>query len=448
MNNFFYILLAIYFINFFFGLKILFKQNLNLLNMTYTFLLIIIFPFFTLLIYLLTVFDEQIRRQLIKKRDIDEKHIQNLNQLSITQHNEVRLFNNGDLLFEDMLEEINRAEHFIHISFYTFNTDQIGKLMIEKLEEKLKQHVEVKILYDPLGSFQMKKKYFKNFIKLGGEIISFVKLKRKFLNINYRNHRKIMIIDNKIAYIGGFNIGDKYLGRDKKLGLWVDSQLKIIGNAITHIEKRFLADYMYVSKKEVNLEQYLVNHQFDGHKQIEILSSGADVCEINYIENKFIQYIYQAQKYIYIQTPYLILNDAMIRALKYASLRNVEIKIMLPNKNDHPFVLQATKAYASQLVDDNIKIHLFNKNAFLHSKVFICDDHYVSIGTTNFDIRSFKYNLEINTFINDKDFAKYTKAIFNKQLTYCTLYTKDMVQKKSTWKKVVEDFCKLLSTTL
>ncbi|QVK19027.1 cardiolipin synthase [Mycoplasmatota bacterium] len=448
MDHLLYILIAIYLLNFFFGLKILFKQNINLSNMTYTFLLIIIFPFFTPFIYLLIVSDEQIRRQLIKKREIDEKHIQTVKSITVTQHNEVRLFNNGDLLFEDMFEEIERAEHYIHISFYTFNTDQIGKSIIKKLEEKLKQNVDVKILYDSLGSFQMKKKYFNNFIKLGGEIIPFIKLKRKFLNINYRNHRKIMIIDNKIAYIGGFNIGDKYLGRDKKLGLWVDSQLKIIGNATTPIEKRFLADYMYCSKKEIDIKPYLMTHQFKGNKLIEILSSGPDISEINYIENKFIQHIYQSQKCIYIQTPYLILNDAFIKALKYASLRNVEIKIMIPNKNDHPFVLQATKAYASLLVDENIKVYLFNKKSFLHSKVFICDDHYVSIGTTNFDIHSFKYNLEINAFVNDSDLALYTKTIFNKQLTYCTEYTKMMIQKESSLKKVIGSFCKLLSTIL
>lgn len=445
---FLYLLLAIYFINFFFGLKILLKYNLNLSNLTYTFIAIILFPFLTPFIYLFSFFDEQIRLQLLKKREIDEVNVPSLKQITVTQHNELRVFNNGDLLFDDIFEEIKKAKHYIHISFFTVNTDQIGKTVIKKLEEKLKEGIDVKILYDPMGSYKIKKKYFKNFIRLGGEIIPFVKMKKKFLNINYRNHRKIIIIDNQIAYIGGFNIGDKYLGRKKKLGLWIDSQLKIIGNAAETIEKRFLADYIYSTKEKIAIEKYLIPQKFDGHKQVEIITSGADVDNLNYIENKFLEYIYRANNYIYIQTPYLILNDGMIRALKYAATKGVEIKIMIPNKNDHPFVLQATKAYASHLVDDQIKIYLFNKNAFLHSKVFICDDHYTSVGTSNFDIRSFKYDLEINTFINNTDFAKYIKDIFNKQLTYCTEYTKEMVQKKSFFTNLTEDICKLLSSIL
>ncbi len=448
MNDLLYFFIGIYFINFFFGLKILLKYHLNLSNMTYTFILIIILPIFTPFIFLFTFFDEQVRGQLINKREIDHRNIKNLKTNVITQHNDVRVFSNGDIFFDDLFEEINRAKHFIHISFFTFNTDQIGKLVIKKLEEVLKKNVEVKILYDPLGSYRIKKKYFKNFIKLGGEIIPFLKLNRRFININYRNHRKVVIIDNKISYIGGFNIGDKYLGRNKKLGLWIDSHLKIIGNATTELEKRFLADYLYCTKKKIDIEKYLISYQFNSNKQIEIISSGADIHEVNHIENRFLEYIYHARNYIYIQTPYLILNDAMIRALKYAALKGVNIKIMLPNKNDHPLVLQATKAYASHLLDDHIEIYLFNKNAFLHSKVFISDDHYVSIGTANFDIRSFKYSLEINAFTHNKDIALYMKDIFNKQLTYCTQYTKEMAFQKSIIKTISEDFCKLLSTIL
>ncbi len=448
MKQIILIILAIYFINFFYGLKVLFKCNYNLSNVVYTFVLVIIFPFLTPFVYLFTFFDDQIRIQLVKKKLFDKNNQPDINQISITQHNELSFFSNGDLLFDDIFEEINRAEKYIHLSFFSFNTDQIGKKLIKKLEEKLLQNVEVKILYDPLGSYKIKMKYFKNFKKLGGELVPFLKIKKKYFNINYRNHRKILIIDNKISYIGGFNIGDKYLGRNQKLGLWVDSELKIIGQATTEIEKRFLADYLFATKKELNIESYLIPYQFDGNKQIEIISSGADVHEINYIENKFLEHIYHAEQYIYIQTPYLILNDAMMRALKYAALKGVQIQIMLPNKNDHPFVLQATKAYASNLVEENIQVYLFNKNAFLHSKVFICDDHYISIGTTNQDIRSFKFDLEINSFISDRQMAQYMKEVFLKQITYCTLYTKEMILKTGPIKKLYYNMCKLLSTIL
>lgn len=428
------IILAIYFINLFFGLKLLFYTNINLANSLYTLILITIFPFLTPFIYLFTIADEYFRKQLIKKRKIDYENIPNIQEKSITDKNKIFFFTNGEQLFTDMLNEIENAKHFIHISFFTFNTDNIGKQFIKKLEAKLRENVEVVILYDKLGSYTQRKKYFQNYKKLGGKLIPFIKS-----YFNYRNHRKYLIIDNKIAYLGGFNIGDKYLGRDKKLGLWIDSQIKIIGQAVNEIEKRFLADYMYSAKKIVNYQKYLIAHEFTGNKQIEITSSGVDISQLNLIENKIIQYIYNAKQYIYIQTPYLILNDSFIKALIYAKKKNVDIKIMLPNKNDHLFVLQASKAYAAQLLNYGIEIYLFNKNAFLHSKVFVSDDYYVSIGTTNLDIRSFKYSLETNAFIYDKAFAEHIKTIFLKQTTYCTKL-----------KKVKNYYilCKLLSSIL
>lgn len=441
-----YIIFAIYFINLFFGLKLLFTKNYNLSNIIYLLLLVIIFPFLTPFIYIGLFFDESIRKSLVKKRRLDQDTISGINDDSIFEYNDVTIYTNGKNLFEAIFTEIEKAEKYIHISFYTFNTDQIGKKMIEKLTEKLNDHVEVIILYDRLGSFLLKKKYFKNFKKQGGKLIAFMPFfKHLFFNLNYRNHRKTIVIDNKVSFIGGFNVSDKYLSRNKKMGLWVDSHLKIIGDATKQIEKRFLADYAYSIKSNIETNNYLIKQLFQGNKKIEILSSGADVSDINYIESKFIEYIYKAKEYIYIQTPYLILNDSMIRALKYVSTKGIKIKIMIPNKNDHPFVLKATKSYARTLISKNIMVYLFDKNAFLHSKVFISDDNYLSIGTTNFDIRSFKYDLEINTFIYNQELALHTKEIFLKQLNYCTILKRE---KQTTINYIKELFCKLLSTIL
>lgn len=414
--------------------------------MNYLLITLIIFPFFIPIVYLIDYFDEINKESLVKKRVIDENIIPDVNSKTSFFNNNVSIFIRGDDLFNDIFEEIKNAKNFIHIGFFTFNTDNIGRTFIKKLEEKLTDGVEVVVLYDSIGSYNMKKKLFKRFTELGGQLVPFKKL--KFINLNHRYHRKTIIIDNKVSYIGGYNIGDKYLGRNKKLGVWVDCELKIIGDATSQIEKRFLVDYMYSSKKILKIHQYLVRQKYIGKKQIEIISSGADIENINSIENKILEYIYKAKNYIYIQTPYLILNDTMIYALKYAASNGVIIKIMLPNKTDHPFILKATKAYAANLIQENINIYLFNKSSFLHSKVFICDDYYLSIGTTNFDIRSFKYNLEINSFIYDNDLAIYTKELFDKQLNYCTMYTKEMINNRTTATKISESLCKLLSTIL
>ncbi|HEY8364928.1 MAG TPA: hypothetical protein VIK84_05085, partial [Haloplasmataceae bacterium] len=158
-----YILLAFYFLNLFLGLKYLLSNNLNLANNIYTLILVLIFPFFTPIIYLFIFFDEQYRRRLVKKRTIDLLNLPDVNERLFSEHNDIQLFTNGKILFEDIFQEIKLAKNFIHISFFTINTDKIGKLMIKKLEEKLMENVEVKIMYDPLGSFIMKKKYWQHF---------------------------------------------------------------------------------------------------------------------------------------------------------------------------------------------------------------------------------------------------------------------------------------------
>lgn len=449
--NYIYILIAIYFINFFFGLSLLLKEDVNLLNLIYILILIIMFPFLTPFIYFFHYNDTIIRKKIYKKRLRDDEFLTTINNNPIYEHNELTVFENGKNFLDDLFLEIDNAKKYIHMSIYTFNTDNIGKQLIKKFEKKLKENIEVKILYDKIGSLKLNKKYLKKFEELGGEIKQMLPLYFKpfFLNLNYRNHRKVIIIDNKISYIGGFNIGDKYLSRDDKMGIWVDSELKITGDATCEIEKCFLCDYVYASKNMVDFNKYLIKYKYTNiTKNIQILSSGADKGVINDIESKFINIIYNAKDYIYIQTPYLILNDCLIHALKHASKRGVKIKIMIPNKKDHPFVLSATKAYAGALIDEFINIYLFNKNAFLHSKVFICDDLYVSIGTSNFDIRSFKYNLEINPFIYDREFAILVKNIFIKQLHNCKEYTKEDYKNRNFPTKLKENFAKIISTIL
>jgi len=390
-----------------------------------------------------------VRTKLRKKRKHDLELYPDINNTSIFMQNEVEIFNEGNKFFDDLFHEIKNAKHYIHLNFFIFNTDDIGRNLIKHLEEKLRQNVKVKILYDKLGSRNLNMKYFKQFKELGGEIEIFTPLFYKpiFINLNYRNHRKIIIIDNKISYIGGFNVGNEYLSRDDKMGIWVDSHLKITGDATVEIGKRFLCDFSYVKPLKSTKDTPL-KYDFKGNHQIQLLSSGVDINEINSIESKFIQLIYNAKTYIYIQTPYLILSDCMIRALKYAALNGVKIKIMIPNKKDHPIVLSATKAYAASLIQDNIDIYLFDKSAFLHSKVFISDDIHLSIGTCNFDIRSFKYSLEMNAFIYDEELAKQMYEIFNRQLQYCTHYTKEMVQNRNILIKIKEHFAKLFSTVL
>lgn len=435
------IIMVIYFLNFFFGLSILLQKRINSGLYHYLVLLALILPILTPLLYLVNVFDDITKRKLMKKRKIDLENVPELNYDKTTSRNDVQYFTNGKKLFNDMFMEINEAKHYVHINTFAFNTDEIGKEFLNCLIKCLERGVEVIIICDKLGSLNMKKKYVKEYLTKGGKLVPLLSL---LPGINYRNHRKVMIIDNKIAYLGGFNIGDKYLGKKKKLGKWVDSHIKIIGNAVEEIEKRFLADLMYAQKQQINVSNYLINHNFPGNQMIEIVTSGIDTTDFDLIENKVLEEIYQAKEKVYLQTPYLILNDNMLNALLYAKNKGIDVKVMIPSKNDHPFVYQATLAYASLLVNHGIDVFLFSNEAFLHAKVVIID-HHTLISTHNLDVRSFIYSLEIGALVLDKDFTDYLTKVFLKQITYCKQLTKEMVQTYPVWTKLKLALCRLLS---
>jgi cardiolipin synthase len=418
--------------------------------MSYVLIACILFPFLTPLIFLITANDDGIRKILNKKHGKDLELIKDINDTSFYKKNQIDMFTNGKIFFDDLFKEIENAKDFIHLNFFIFNTNNIGKKLIKLLETKLKQNVEVKVLYDRLGSLGLKKKDFNEYKKLGGELYQFTPLYYKpfFLNINYRNHRKIVIIDNKVSYIGGFNVSDEYLSRDEKMGLWVDCNLKIIGDATNEINKRFLCDFCYAAQRKIAVNKYLTKEAFSGNKKLNIISSGADINKINTIESQFIKLVYNAKDYIYFQTPYFVLSDAFMHALKDASQRNVKIKIMIPSRKDHIFVKSANKAYTGSLIDQNTEVYFFPKDGFLHSKVFICDDFVASIGTCNFDIRSFKYSLEINPFVYDQEITLKAKDMFLRHLEYCSQYTLEMYQNRSIFTRIKEDMSKLFSTLL
>lgn len=435
------IILTIYLINFFFGLRLLLYKRINSSLYYHLVLLTLLIPVLTPLFYILNVLDDYTQRKLIKKRKIDLENLPTLSNSKTTSRNDLQFFTNGKKFFDDMFMELNEAKNYIHISFFALNTDEIGKEFFNQLTKCLQRGVQVIILYDQLGSIKIKKKYLNEFRKHGGKLVPFLKI---FTGINYRNHRKVMVIDNKIAYLTGFNIGDKYLGKNQKLGIWVDSALKITGNAVEIIEKRFLADLMYALKRKVEVDKYLIKQKFLGSKIVEVISSGVDISDIDLIENKVLEELYQANERVYLQTPYLILNDRFLNALLYLKHKGIDIKVMIPSKNDHPLVYQATLAYASILVSNDIEVYLFSNQAFLHSKVVIIDNHAL-ISTHNLDIRSFIYSLEIGTLVIDKDFTDYLTKVFLKQVTYCKQLTKEMVQTYPVWTKLKLAICKLFS---
>jgi len=271
---------------------------------------------------------------------------------------------------------------------------------------------------------------------------------------NYRNHRKLAIIDGKIGYIGGLNIGDEYLGLNPKFGPWRDTHLRIVGSSVSSLQIRFYLDWRTATKEFLSATKLAItsNDLKDtfsaqlGTTPIQIVDSGPD--SINeQIKQGYLQIINKAKEYIYIQTPYFIPDESIVEALKIAAATGVDIRIMIPNKPDHPFVYWATYSYAGDLLPYGVKLYIY-ENGFLHSKTIVSDDSVCSVGSCNFDIRSFKLNFEVNAFIyNEKESIELRKA-FENDMNYSYECSLRKYQKRSLLVKGKESISRLFSSVL
>lgn len=380
----------------------------------------------------------------------DMIHMHLINSYAIfTQDNEVEIFTDGREKFDALLDTIEKAKDHIHLVYYIIKNDQIGKEVIDALTKKAEEGVQVRLLYDAVGGRSLSKNFFRKLKKAGGEVAIFFPFKIPFINfrINYRNHRKLAIIDGKYAFIGGFNIGDEYLGLDKKMGYWRDTHLKISGSAVHTIQSRFFLDWNSASNKELKFQlEYFPVINTNGETGIQTVSSGPD-SEWEQIKNGYIKMIYSAKESIYIQTPYFIPDDSLLDAIKIATLSGVDVRIMFPNKPDHIFVYWATYSYIGELLKTGAKGYIYDAG-FIHAKTMVVDGKIASVGTANVDIRSFKLNFEVNAFIYDTKVSTHLKNIFIKDMRKCKELTLELYKQRSTIIKIKESISRLVSPLL
>ena len=367
--------------------------------------------------------------------------------------NEVCMYSDGNEFFEALLKSLNKAKKSINIEFYIFKNDDIGTKILDILEEKAKNGVEVRLLYDSVGSRLLNRDVLKKLRAVGGKTGEFFPSWLKFinLNMNFRNHRKIVVIDNKIGFVGGFNVGDEYLGKDKNFGYWRDTHIKFKGSAVKDLNLRFLADWRYATKEEVDLSHVLeISDENIGEPNIgmQIVSSGPNLNDRYEIKLAYLKMIQRAKKYLYIQSPYLIIDKTISDSLKLASTSGVDVRIMIPGKGDHPFVYWANLVYAGELLDYGVKIYHYDKNAFLHAKTVVIDDEVCSIGTANMDTISFELNFEVNAFIYSETISKQQKAEFEKDIFKCEELTLEKYKNRSRGVKIKESLSRLFSDVL
>lgn len=368
----------------------------------------------------------------------------------LTKGNKVDFFVDGKEKFKKLIRDIYKAEHHIHMIYYIIHNDQIGRIVLKALEDRAAAGLEVIIIYDALGSRGLGHHFFDRLKELGGDAEPFFGSKFSLINlrINFRNHRKIVVIDGKIGYLGGFNIGDEYLGKYEKFGYWRDTHLRIEGNGVLALQSRFLMDWnAAVPKKPLEYrENYFPLMGKKGKSNLQIVSSGPD-SEVQQIKKGYLKMISMAKESIYIQTPYFVPDEGMLEALEIAIMSGIEVKLMIPNKPDHPFIYQATLYYASDMVKLGAEVYIYN-NGFLHSKTIVIDSEICSIGTANFDIRSFKLNFEVNAFIYDKAVAQEQEKHFKEDIKKSYLLTEEKLTQQSKWVNFKQIFSRLLSPIL
>ena len=365
--------------------------------------------------------------------------------------NNVSMYSDGKLFFNELLESLKKAKKSINIEFYIFKNDDIGTKILNVLEEKAKEGVEVRLLYDSVGSRSLNRNVLNKLINEGGKVGEFFPSWLKFININmnFRNHRKIVVIDNNVGFVGGFNVGDEYLGKDSKFGYWRDTHIKFTGSAVNDLNLRFLADWRYATKEEVSLEEIFEANEENSNSNdvgMQIVSSGPNLSDKYEIKMAYLKMIQKAKKYLYIQSPYLIIDNSISDSLKLAAASDV--KIMIPGKGDHPFVYWANLVYAGDLIKEGIRVFHYDKNAFLHAKTVVIDDEVCSIGTANMDTRSFELNFEVSSFIYSEKIAKEQKYEFENDMKRCEELTLEKYQNRSRIVKIKESLSRLFSDVL
>ncbi|MFD0590470.1 cardiolipin synthase [Paenibacillus sp. GCM10027627] len=367
-----------------------------------------------------------------------------------TSNNSIEIYTDGNHKFDSLIRDIEAAEHHIHMVYYIVRDDVLGRRLVSALAKKAAQGVEVRFLYDHIGSSKLPSRYFKELREAGGMEAAFFPSRIPYLNlkINYRNHRKLVIVDGKIGYIGGFNIGDEYLGLNKHFGEWRDTHLKVKGGAVLQMQAQFLMDWNMASAGRMELSEtyFPAGEQNVGSIGMQLVASGPDT-EYQEIKNAYIKMIYSAKESIALQTPYFVPDESLMTALRIAALSGVKVCIMLPSKPDHFFVYWATHSYLGELLSSGVRVYLYEKG-FLHAKTLVVDGRVASVGTANLDIRSFKLNFEINAFIYDTATARRLMDIFLEDVDNARELTMEIYGERPLFNRLRESVSRLLSPLL
>jgi cardiolipin synthase A/B len=375
---------------------------------------------------------------------------QRIGKSPVSLATETRVLTNGQETFSTIFEELEKATHHIHLEYYIVRHDEVGQKLKTILIEKAKKGVHVRFLYDAVGSWKLSKTYIQELRDAGVEMIPFSPVRLPFLSnkINFRNHRKIIVIDGTVGFVGGLNIGDEYLGKDKYFGFWRDTHLWIRGEAVRTLQLIFLQDWYYMTGKTLLTPEYLSPQlvHYDGQGGVQLIAGGPDQ-KWGVIKHLYFAMITSAQRSIWIASPYFVPDEDILTALKVAALSGLDVRILAPKRPDKKIVFYASRSYFPELLEAGVKIYEYSKG-FLHSKIMIVDGELASIGTANMDMRSFHLNFEVNAFLYHTDSTKKLVADFLEDLKEANQIDYETFRRRPLSIRVVESVSRLLSPLL
>jgi cardiolipin synthase len=361
---------------------------------------------------------------------------------------EVKIHTDGYSFFHALLKEIASAKDHIHLDMYIFEDDALGNMVRDALVAKTREGVEVRLIYDDVGCWNVSNRFFERMREEGIEVAPFLPVRFPSFTskVNYRNHRKMIVIDGRTGFIGGMNIALRYV-KGTKSQPWRDTMLQITGSGVYSLQRTFLVDWYFVDRNLISNRKYYPHpSEESSHNEslLQIVTSGPDTPYPEIMQG-YVRMILAAKKYIYIETPYFLPTDPVLFALKTAAAGGVDVRILVPLRSDTKFVEWAGRSYLREMVKAGVSVSYY-KTGFLHSKMIVCDDAICSCGSTNVDFRSFENNFESNAFIYDTKVAIAMRDIFLEDTSQSLLFT-DMPQrvKPNILKRLVESLVRLMS---
>lgn len=377
--------------------------------------------------------------------------IYNATQMPITAGNDVQLLINGENKFPEVHKLIREAKHHIHLEYYIFNSDETAEEIVDLLVEKAKKGIKIKFIYDDLGSRSIRRKLVPKMKEAGIDIQPFYEIKFLLLanRINYRNHRKIIVIDGEVGFVGGINVGNEYNNDLKNKLYWRDTHMIVRGPIVKYLQTIFLQDWNFCNPEEIIEDDnyFPTIPSTDGSDTlVQIAASGPDT-QLPYIEYSMLKAIYSAQREILITTPYFIPGESVMDALITASKSGVKVKMLVPKESDSKVVDAAARSYYNSLIANEVEVYMYEKG-FIHSKSMIIDDNLTILGSANMDNRSFDLNFEVNAIVYDDVFVAKMKDIFDEDKSHAEKIESDRWMRRSYVVQLPEKLARLISPIL